>query len=211
MLFLKKDMRMKWMKEASATGAKLEKIRQQLQALAGRARPAGEGRGMVSASATPAAGGQTISDDSPLPPDKVAAVKRDEELVRGALALFGIAYDDLIAMRDAAGQPTAYAQAVQANPALLSEVPDNPQPVLAALRIALGFKPYAEFAQRYGQTPDAVKEAIRAEMASEMKASGTAEPALKAALAPVFSGNRAGAGRASAKRAKATLADVFER
>lgn len=199
---------MKWMKEQnSAVGSRLEKIRQQLQALGGRGQA---GTSAPGATAKPAAG-ETISDDSPLPPDKAAAVQRDEALVRDALALFGIGYDSLIAMQGPDGKPTAYAQAIQANPALLAQVPSDPQPVLAALKIALGFKPYAEFAQRYGNTPDEVKAAIRSELENELKGSDAAVPVVKASAAPVFSSNRAGAARPSSRRKKGGLEDVFGR
>lgn len=179
-----------WGKKAAAGGEKLGKLKQQLQALQGKAKHE-------------VGGGETIADDGVIPADRQARLTRDEALVRDALGLFGVDYDALIKMDGA----SVYSRAVQANPALAGEVLKAESPVLEALKIAVQFKPVAEFTGKYGSTPEDIKAAMRAEIEAEMAAKdGEAKPK---AAGPVFSG-RAASGGAAAKPAKGnTLSDVF--
>ena len=175
-------------------GGRLERIRAQLQALAGKQKVPAEA--------------QTIADDgSPLPAAKLAAIGRDEGLVRGTLELFGLNYDSLIAMD---GQ-SAYAQAVQAQPELPKRVLASEQPVLEALKIALGFKPFAEFAQKYGRTPDDIKAAVEREVRAEMAGKvGKKSADVAKVEAPLFSAP-VGQRTVPSVRRKNGLREVFGR
>jgi hypothetical protein len=107
--------------------------------------------------------------------------------VRAALQLVGVDYDALISMDNG----SVYAKAVAANPQLLQEVSRAKEPVLAALQIAVGFKPVADFTGKYGTTPDEIKAKMRAEFEAEQAAAASAQPKDKTAkaahAAPVFS------------------------
>ena len=108
---------------------------------------------------------ETISDDTQLPPELTASIQREEKLLRTALALFGIQYDELIRLDGR----SSYAKAVEANPAVLEGVMQSESPVLAALQIAVGFQPYADFMTKYGNHPESIREAIRSEFEAEKK------------------------------------------
>lgn len=157
-----------------AMGGKLAKIKSQLQALQARQR----GQDKVG-------GGETITDDGRIPADRKAQIVRDEDMVRQVLALFGIDYDSLIRMDGKDGEDSVYARAVQANPQLLQDVLGSGNPVIAALKVAVGFKPVAEFTAKYGSSPEAIKAAMRAEFEAENKPKP--KKAAAAEASPVFS------------------------
>lgn len=179
-----------------AMGSKLEQIKQRLQAVQG----------------TPAVnkvgGGETIADDGVIPADKQAQIASDEALVRAVLGMVGVDYDALIAMDGKSANPSIYARAVQANPALLQDVLSADRPVLAALQVAMGYKPVADFVGKYGATPEDIKSAMRAEFEAEMVAK-EAGGSKAARAAPVFSGNASSVRQAPVAAGKGKLADVF--
>ena len=108
---------------------------------------------------------ETISDDFDLDENVRVGIERDEAVVRGVLELFDISYDDLVRMDG----KSIYSRAVKANPAILENVKGAKSPVMEALKIALSFKPYAEFMEKYGDKPEDIKAAIRKEIESEKK------------------------------------------
>lgn len=112
---------------------------------------------------------ETISDDFALSDDARLSIQQTEETVRQVLKLFELDYDALVRMDDT----SLYARAVQENPAVLAYVKQAQNPVLEALKIAIGFKPYAEFIEKYGKDPDSIKTAMRAEIEAEMKGAKT--------------------------------------
>ncbi len=131
-------------------------------------------------------GAETIADDAPTSTDKQAVIEADEALLRPALALFDIDYDALIRLEptgtaeDNAVSYSPYARAVQANPALLQQVMQAERPVLAALKVALAFQPYAAFADKYGADPQSIRDALREELRQEILGQDGAEPSLPA-------------------------------
>ena len=170
-----------------AEGGKLEEIKKQLAA--------------VQQASDKVGGGETIADDGVIPADKQTQIACDEALVRDVLGLVGVDYDALIKMD---GQ-SVYAKAVEANPDILKNVLGADKPVLAALKVAMGFKPVAEFVGKYGSSPADIKAAMRAEFEAEMAAKEG-----KGAEGPVFSGAKSGVRAAvptGVKRGK--LVDVF--
>lgn len=167
---------------------KLEEIKKQLASVQG------------SASAQKVGGGETIADDGHIPADRQTQIASDEALVREALAMVGVEYDALIKMD---GQ-SVYSNAVKANPALLKEVLESERPVLAALKVAMGFKPVADFVGKYGSSPEDIKAAMRAEFEAEM----ASKEQVAKVEGPVFSGKKPTA-RASEPVRKGKLADVF--
>jgi hypothetical protein len=100
-------------------------------------------------------------------PQQVHAATTDttmvEDAVRAALALFGVDYDSYITYTP----DSAYAMALAANPALVEHITSSPMPVVEALKVALAYQPYAEFARKYGTSPEAIREAIRQELEAE--------------------------------------------
>ncbi len=112
--------------------------------------------------------GATLGDDAPLPANRRAAIAREEAVVRQALKAVGYDYDALIAQEAQEGKTSAYAQAVAANPAVLKQVLAADSPVVAALEVAMSYQPYAEFNAKYGREPEAIRQAIRAEVMAEM-------------------------------------------
>lgn len=183
-------------KEAGAAGGKLEQIKQQLQAVQGKAPAAHK-----DVANTKVGGGETIADDGVIPADRQTQIASDEVLVREVLGMFGTDYDALIKMDG----ESVYARAVQANPAILKEVLGSERPVLSALKVAMGYKPMAEFVGKYGSSPAEIKAAMRAEFDAEMAAK---EAGVAKVAGPVFSGAQGGVRPAAAiKRGK--LADVF--
>lgn len=145
---------------------------------------------------------ETITDDGVVPDGKRAGIARDEALAREVLALVGIDYDALIAMDG----KTPYSQAVQANPQVTSDVLQAEQPVVAALKVALGYRPYAEFADKYGHEPGEIRERIRAEMVAEKQ---PVPEEVKPAAGMVFSG-RSGGKVPAAKVKAGGLGDFFK-
>lgn len=154
--------------------------------------------------------GATISDDAPLPADKRAAIARDETLVRGALKAVGVDYDALISMEGQEGKTSPYALAAQANPQVLNEVLASDIPVLKALEVAVGFKPYAEFTAKYGSAPEAIKAAIKAEALAESKGQAEAEEPKSAGNLPFSRRQTMGAPKAT-KAGKGGLTEVFRK
>lgn len=178
-------------KAGAVNTGKLEEIKKRLAAL--------QSNGQAEAS-DKVGGGETIADDGVIPADRHSRIAEDEVLVRAVLAMVGVDYDQLIAMDG----ESVYAQVTRANPDVIQQVLNAERPVLAALQVAMGFKPIADFVGKYGSTPDDIKAAMRAEFEAEMveKEGG------KRVEGPVFSGKRAAA-KAPATARKGELADVF--
>ncbi len=132
-------------------------------------------------------------------------MRRDEGVVRAALQLVGVDYDALIRM-DAA---SPFSLAVKANPGLMDEVMASPSPVIEALKVALSYKPQAEFAAKYGNDPQAIRDSIRAEVMAEMKGQNAPEMAAKTLGTPVFSSRFAGQRLAPPASRKSDLASIF--
>lgn len=131
---------------------------------------------------------ETISDDYDLSPEVQQQIIDTEGLLREALALFGIDYNALVRMDG----NSVYAQAVTASPEVARRVAESTNPVLEALKVATFFKPYAEFQNRYGTTPEEIKANLRKEFEAELaqavpgnEAAGAAETPLPEA--PLFS------------------------
>lgn len=177
---------------------KLEQIKQQLAAMQGTARKPGDP--MIGGAGTQVGGGETIADDGVIPADRKAQIASDEALVREVLGMVGADYDALIAMDGA----SVYARAVQANPEVLKGVLGAERPVVAALKVAMGYKPVADFVGKYGVKPEDIKAAMRAEFEAEM----AAKEAGGKVAGPVFSGTQ-GAARTPTAARKGKLADVF--
>ena len=176
--------------KAGNTG-KLEEIKKRLAALQGKPQPEASDK---------VGGGETIADDGVIPADRQTRIAEDEALVRGALALVGADYDALIKMDG----ESVYSKAVKADPAILKQVLEAERPVLAALQMAMGYKPVAEFVGKYGSSPEEIRAAMRAEFEAEMAEKEVG----KKASGPVFSGSRAAA-KAPADKRKGELAEVF--
>ncbi|RYG61712.1 MAG: hypothetical protein EON60_02485 [Alphaproteobacteria bacterium] len=176
-------------KAGSETG-KLDEIKQRLAALVAAEQKAAQKVG----------GGETIADDGVIPADKQTQIASDEALVREVLRLFGADYEALIAMDG----ESVYSNAVKADPSLLQDVLGSERPVLAALRVAMGYKPVAEFIGKYGSSPDDIKAAMRAEFEAEMAAKEDG----KKLAGPVFSSKQPAA-RAPVAARKGKLTDVF--
>ncbi len=90
---------------------------------------------------------ETITDDFEVDADRMKIIEKSEAEMRELLGLLGVNYDDLIRMDD----KSVYARAVKANPNILDYVKNAENPVLAAVKVSLQFKPYAEFMEKYGQ------------------------------------------------------------
>lgn len=180
--------------QSGAAQAPLEALRAKLREL--QAAPARE-----------VGGDGTVSNDGPLPADKKTQVERDEALVRPVLALFGLDYAALITAEEGPnGEKSPYAQAVAANPRLLQEVLAADNPVLAALQVAVSFKPYADFTQKYGTTPEAIKAAIVQEAQGQAKPAGERD---SRRYGPVFSGTYGTAAATAPGPKKTDLKSVF--
>lgn len=169
--------------KAAEQNGKLEQIKARLQSMQG---------------ANKVGGGETIADDGVIPADRQTQIAGDEALVREALGLVGVSYDQLIRMDG----ESIYAKAVEANSDILKGVLGAERPVLAALKVAVGYKPVAEFIGKYGSQPEDIKAAMRAEIEGEMSAKEGK------AVGPVFSGVQ-GSARSQAQPKKGKLADVF--
>jgi len=182
-------------KAGAVNTGKLEEIKKRLATLQGNAsQTSGEG------ASDKVGGGETIADDGVIPADRQTRIAEDEALVRAALAMAGIDYDALIAMDG----ESVYSQVVRAHPDVLKQVLEAERPVLAALQVAMGYKPVADFVGKYGSTPEDIKAAMRAEFEAEM----AEKEAGRKVAGPVFSGSRAVA-KAPAEKRKGELADVF--
>ena len=183
---------------AGARPQRLEIILRQLTELAERQKATAERTGKPL---------ETVADDADIGADRQKLIGLQEAIVRPVLALFGIDYGSLIAMDG----KSLYSQAVQARPDMLKAMLASDMPVLEALKVAVAYKPYAEFGQKYGRTPDEVKAKIRAEALAE---AGVAAPAAADAEPPQLGAVFAGVGgqRAVApRRRQGSLSDVFGR
>jgi hypothetical protein len=184
---------------------KVQKIFEQLGALANRQK-------MLAQQSVSA---QTVSDDAAVSADKQASIVQQEELVRRALGMFGISYDSLIAMDG----KSSYSQAVAAQPDLAKQVVGADVPVLAALKVAVDYQPYAEFAVKYGSTPEDIKKNLQAEIQQVAPAEAAAPapdtPAPRPPVGPVFSayagGSRAPGTARGGKGKRPDLASLFGR
>jgi hypothetical protein len=148
---------------------------------------------------------ETISDDYDLSPEVQQKIIDTESLLREALALFGIDYNALVRMDSS----SVYAQAIQASPEVARRVAESDNPVMEALKIAAYFKPYAEFQNRYGRTPDEIKASLRREF--EEEAAQTTAPAEKAAApveAPLFSRRAYGSKPTAKTTARPAVGDL---
>lgn len=151
---------------------------------------------------------ETIADDAVIPKEKAARVADVENIVRETLAIFGMDYDSMIRMDD----KSLYARVVRRRPEVLSAVMQDENPVLAALKIAVGFQPYADFIEKYGEEPEVIVKAIREEVMTEMKqARASKESAVNSIKSPAFSGEiKPKKAKPKAKKEK-TLDDIFKR
>ena len=124
---------------------------------------------------------ETVGDDFPLSEEQTKRIQFTEAIVQEVLSLFDINYDDLIRMDG----KSPYAVAVQANPNVLEMVKNAPNPALAALKVAMQVKPYADFMKQYGSTPEEIKQALKNEFENEanVKRQVLQENASKEALA----------------------------
>ncbi len=176
--------------KAGGETGKLDEIKQRLAAIVSAEQQAAQKVG----------GGETIADDGVIPADKQTQIASDEALVREVLGLMGADYDALIMMDG----ESVYSRAVKASPTLLQDVLGSERPVLAALRVAMGYKPVADFIGKYGSSPDDIKAAMRAEFEAEVAAKEDG----RKPVGPVFSSKQAAA-KAPAMPRKGKLADVF--
>lgn len=150
---------------------------------------------------------ETISDDFDLDENTRLNIEQTEDVVRDVLQLFGMNYDDLIRMDDT----SIYAQAVRENPAVLQYVKASTNPVLEALKIAVNFKPYAEFMNNYGRDPEAIKKAIREEVMAEVNAQAKPKEKQQEMASTPFS-NLSGQGVKNTKATEQqTLDQIFGR
>ena len=106
---------------------------------------------------------ETISDDFDMEPALMEKIKASENEMRDLLKSMGQDYDALIKMDG----KSVYARAVAANPAILDFVKSSANPVLEAVKIAMGFKPYADFMEKYGSEPSEIIENVRKEIDGE--------------------------------------------
>lgn len=151
---------------------------------------------------------ETISDDAEISEEKRQMIATVERLVRETLAIFGMDYDALIRMDG----KSLYARVVSRRPEVLEAVMADANPVLAALKIAVGFQPYAEFVEKYGDEPEAIKKAIREEVLAEMKQARSAQESgvVQTPTNPSFSGQKSPQNSVKkSQKATGTLADIF--
>lgn len=154
----------------------------------------------------PSTNQETIGDDFDISPEKLAQIEHEEALMRRALALFDVDYDSLVRMD---GQ-SAYSQAVTTKPEVLEMVKNAQSPVLAAMQVAVQFKPYAEFSEKYGNTPDDIRNAIRSEVEKEMQSKTKKQLKEKAAVASKGAAFSSLSGKGSkAPKAGSRLTDIF--
>ena len=155
--------------------------------------------------------GETLGDDMQISPERQQQILRDEDIARQVLGLFQLSYDDLIRMDDT----SPYGQAVKANPLVIENVLAAENPVIEALKISLQFMPYAEFIGKYGDDPQGIKEALKAEAMEEMKASTAkqqkgAEADALAAVATPFSTPTSSKASTQTTKAHPPLEELFK-
>lgn len=109
---------------------------------------------------------ETIADDFDASPDEIKKIQNAENDMRSLLKAMDVDYDTLIRMDN----KSVYSRAVAANPAILEFVRTSANPVLEAVKIALGFKPYAEFMDKYGNEPNEILKNIHQEFETKNKA-----------------------------------------
>ena len=126
---------------------------------------------------------ETLADDGPFTPAQQALLDQFEPFARQLLALLGQSYDELIRLDGR----SAYAQAINADPGLSQRVAQSPNPVLAALTAALQFKPFADFMNQYGNTPEAIKASLWEEFSRTANQPQTTTPAVATPTTAVFS------------------------
>lgn len=193
-------------KGALPQGNKLERVMQQLKELARRQAMKPGAQEGSSAEGKAAAGSETVADDGRFSAEKQQMIAASEAVIRPVLKMFGVDYDALIRMDG----KSPYAMAVAAKPDVLQGVMGAENPVLAALQVATGYQPYAEFETKYGREPGEIKEKIRAEVLAEDEAQGTGPGARggREQQSLVFS-QRYAPGRAAAPMKKTGLNEVF--
>lgn len=108
---------------------------------------------------------QTVSDDFDANKEKENEIYLQEEIIRRALSMFDISYDDLIRMDG----KSAYCRAVEFYPHLLEDVRKSDCPPLYALAISKSMKPFLEFTEKYGESLDQIKHNLKEELKKEMK------------------------------------------
>lgn len=118
---------------------------------------------------------ETITDDFEVDADRMKIIEKSEAEMRELLGLLGVNYDDLIRMDD----KSVYARAVKANPNILDYVKNAENPVLAAVKVSLQFKPYAEFMEKYGQEPSEIFKNIKHEIEGKKKQPHKTMPAVE--------------------------------
>lgn len=106
---------------------------------------------------------QTVSDDFDANKAKEQQIYLYEEIIRRALSMFDVSYDDLIRMDG----KSAYCQAVQIYPHLLEEVRNADCPPLYALAISKSMQPYLEFTAKYGTSIEQIKQNLKEELKKE--------------------------------------------
>lgn len=192
---------------------KLEKILEQLRVLATkRSKASANVTGGELAQAAAGKPRETLTDDGPLSADQRAWMVRDEGMVREVLGMVGVDYDALIKMDG----NTPYSRAVKANPQLVADVAGSDMPVVQALKIAMGFKPYAEFMDAYGTDPKEIREKIKAEVLAEGRKADPLAEANRAKVrnrkgVPLFSGDVGSRPPVERAREGRGLADIFGR
>lgn len=106
---------------------------------------------------------ETIGDDFEVDAEKLQLIEKTEAQMRQLLKLLNVDYDALIRMDD----KSVYAKAVQSNPAILEHVKNADNPVFEAVKVALQFKPYADFMSQYGDHPEDILSNIKKEMSAQ--------------------------------------------
>lgn len=118
---------------------------------------------------------ETITDDFDVDAERMKKIEQSEAEMRELLSLVNLNYDDLIRMDD----KSVYARAVKVNPAILEYVKNAENPVLAAVKISLQFKPYAEFMEKYGQEPSEIFQNIKQEIEDQKAQPEKAMPSVE--------------------------------
>ena len=154
---------------------------------------------------------QTLADDFDLTAEQAELIQTTEGIVRELFTIMGGNYDALIAMDG----KSPYSRLVDENPLLSNQVKDAKNPVLEAVRLAVGFKPYQEFMDKYGSTPDAIKDAMRKEIEEEFSKESSASEKKKLAekklKMPVFSSYGNVSSEHSSGKKNGEFSDVFKR
>lgn len=149
---------------------------------------------------------ETIADDFEVSADRMKIIEKSEAEMRELLGLLGVNYDDLIRMDD----KSVYARAVKANPNIWDYVKNAENPVLAAVKVSLQFKPYAEFMEKYGQEPSEIFQNIKHEIEGEKKQPQKAMLAVEEVIEGASFSDMPTAQKAKSKSSKPLgLAEIF--